>query len=52
MEEIITIPDKDKKETKLKGFIKKVSKLEESQDILILKAIALEHYGQSRHSKA
>ena len=46
LENISSMPKRDNKKVELSRFIKEVSEIEETKDILFIKAIALEQYSQ------
>ena len=50
LERISKIPERGKKEIEMVRFIEKVSQLEETPEILLVKAASLEHYSNARYS--
>ena len=50
LERISKIPERGKKEVEIIRFIEKVSQLEETPEILLVKAASLEHYSNARYS--
>ena len=50
LERISKIPERGKKEVEIIRFIEKVSQLEETPEILLVKAASLEHYSDARYS--